>query len=55
MGQKMEAVMLEFKDCHNLLNVHGAIYDMHISMLKPNFSFVEDYFYHEMVRYLAMA
>jgi hypothetical protein len=38
MGQKMEVVMLEFKDWHNLLNVHGAIYDTHISMFIPNFN-----------------
>jgi hypothetical protein len=55
MGQKMEVVMLEFKDWHKLLNVYGAICDTNISMLKPNFSPVEDYFYHETVGYLVVA
>jgi hypothetical protein len=55
MCQKIEVVMPKFKDWHNLLNVHIAIYDMHISMLKPKISFVEDYFYHEIVGYLVVA
>jgi len=38
MGQKMDIVMLEFKDWHNLLNVHGAIYDTYIFMLNPIFN-----------------
>jgi hypothetical protein len=51
----MEVDMLEFKDWCNLLNLHGAIDNTHISILKPNITFVKYYFYHNIGGYSIMA
>jgi len=51
----MEVEMLEFKDWCNLLNLHGAIDNTHISILKPNITFVKHYFYHKIGGYSIVA
>jgi hypothetical protein len=47
--------MLKFKDWCNLLSVHDTIDIMHISILKPKITFVEDYFYHKTRGYSIVA
>ncbi len=47
MGQKMEDVILEFKEWCELSNFQGAIDDTHISISKPKVDFVEDYYFHK--------
>jgi len=44
---KMEDVMLEFKELCGLPSVHGTIDNTHISIYKPKFDFVKDYYFHK--------
>ncbi len=39
--------MMEFKDWCGLPKMHGTIDNTHISMLKPNIPFVDDYSYYK--------
>jgi hypothetical protein len=55
MGQKMEVVMMEFKDWHGLPNVHGVIDSTHISISKPKLAFAMDYYYHKSGSYSIVA
>jgi hypothetical protein len=55
MGQKMEVVMMEFKDWHGLPSVHGIIDSTHISISKPKLAFVKDYHYHKSGSYSIVA
>jgi hypothetical protein len=54
-GQNLEVEILKFKDWCKLLNLHGAIDNTHISISKPNITFVKHYFYHKIGGYLIVA
>lgn len=51
MGDKMQGVMMEFKNWCGMLNVMNAIDNTHIAITKPSNAIVKDYYYHKITNY----
>lgn len=55
MGDKMQSIMMGFKNLCGMPNVMGAIDGIHICIAKPIGVFLEDYYYHTTEGYTIVA
>ncbi len=51
MGDKMQGVMMEFKNWCGMQNVMNAIDNTHIAIMKPFNAIAKDYYYHKTINY----
>jgi hypothetical protein len=55
MIDKMQVVMLDFKNWYGMPNVMGVIHGIHICITKPTSNFSKHYYYHKTKGYNIMA